>query len=115
MLLATLRHFILLNPNSYLLIPNYLLSSLDSATPVRGGCFLSSKIFMAILGHQQKPVFNHTSRMVYLRLNVLVSRRAAENAELASRFALAVGLAECYPDGNIRAIAMYASVFCASA
>ena len=46
-------------------------------------------------GHQQKPVFNHTSRMVYLRLNVLVSRRAAENAELASRFALAVGLAEC--------------------
>ena len=52
-------------------------------------------ILPVLLGHQQKPVFNHTSRMVYLRLNVLVSRRAAENAELASRFALAVGLAEC--------------------
>ena len=56
-------------------------------------CILGKQLYY--LGHQQKPVFNHTSRMVYLRLNVLVSRRAAENAELASRCALAVGLAEC--------------------
>ena len=45
-----------------------------------------------------------------------ISRRDAENAKLASRFALAVGLPSViHPDGNIRAIAMYASVFCASA
>ena len=34
-----------------------------------------------------------------------ISRRAAENAKLASRFALAVGLAECWRSSDARVIA----------
>ena len=34
--------------------------------------------------------------LLFLLVAMFISRRAAENAKLASRFALAVGLAECW-------------------
>ena len=47
------------------------------------------------------------SKIVYLTLNIFISRRAAKNAELASRFALAVGLAADAKERRLRRLPVY--------